>query len=69
MEICHRARGKPRVSPLDRLAYLGTSWLRDMRRAAVAVMTHWRSRSPGGAASNGATSQKPGVGRGWSSYK
>jgi hypothetical protein len=39
MEIYRRAQGKPRVSPLDRLAYLGTSWLQGMRRAAAVVMT------------------------------
>jgi hypothetical protein len=39
MEICHHARGKPRVSPLDLLAYLGISWLQDMKRAAAAVTT------------------------------
>jgi hypothetical protein len=39
MEICRRARGKPRVSPLDRLACLATSWLQGMRRAAAVAMT------------------------------
>jgi hypothetical protein len=39
MEICRHARGKPHVSPLDRLACLSTSWLLEMKRAAAAVMT------------------------------
>jgi hypothetical protein len=39
MKICRRARGKLRVSPLDLLAYLGISWLQDMKRAATAVTT------------------------------
>jgi hypothetical protein len=39
MEICRRARGKPHVSPLDRLACLTTSWLQGMRIAAAAAMT------------------------------
>jgi hypothetical protein len=39
MEICHRARGKLRVSPLDLLVYLGISWLQDMKGAAAAVTT------------------------------
>jgi hypothetical protein len=39
MEIRRHARGKLRVSPLDLLAYLDISWLRDMRRAAAAVTT------------------------------
>jgi hypothetical protein len=39
MEICRRVRGKSHVSPLDLLAYLGISWLQDMKGAAVAVMT------------------------------
>jgi hypothetical protein len=36
MEIC-RVRGKPRVSPLDLLAYLVISWLQDMKGAAAAA--------------------------------
>jgi hypothetical protein len=39
MEICCRVRGKPHVSPLDLLAYLGISWLQDMKGAAAAVTT------------------------------
>jgi hypothetical protein len=39
MEICRRARRKPRVSPLDLLAYLGISWLQDMKGATAAVTT------------------------------
>jgi hypothetical protein len=38
MEICLRAQGKPRASPLDRLACLAISWLQGMRIAAAAAM-------------------------------
>jgi hypothetical protein len=37
METCRRVGGKPRVSPLDLLAYLVISWLQDMKGAAAAT--------------------------------
>jgi hypothetical protein len=39
MEICHHARGKLRVSPLDLLVYLVISWLQDMKGVAAVVTT------------------------------
>jgi hypothetical protein len=39
MEIYRHVRGKPRIGPLDLLAYLGISWLQDMKGAAAAVTT------------------------------
>ena len=45
MEIC-RARGKPRVSPLDLLAYLAISWLQNMKAAVAATMIQSETWKP-----------------------
>jgi hypothetical protein len=46
MEICRRVQGKPRVCPLDLLAYLDISWLQDMKGAVATTMIRSETWKP-----------------------